>query len=269
MPEYRTPPLFTYHAYGLNIASDLECQELLAGDGAAPDVRVRSGPVPAGLASPPAQGVAYQAAPDQFLLDIEHVARFFIHNSNEIVIERAPEAADGDIRSFLLGSVIGVLLHQRGMLPLHASAIATARGAVAFAGEVGCGKSTLAAALHRRGYRVLADDVCAVSLNGAGQPIVTPAYPQLNLCAEERALVQVIQRRLAPEQQHRLDALREKNATGLLTGAERAELLALVGQIETADAQRAQALIDLARLRHVPVAVLMRELALERPTGVN
>jgi hypothetical protein len=68
-------------------------------------------------------------------------------------------------------------------LPLHASAIETPHGAVSIAGEIGCGKSTLAAVFHRRGYRVLADDVCAVSLNGVGQPIVIPAYPQLNLCA--------------------------------------------------------------------------------------
>jgi hypothetical protein len=89
------------------------------------------------------------------------------------------------------------------------------------------------------------------------------------ITAEERSLAQIIHCRLAPEQQHRLDALREKNETGRLTGAERAELLTLVEQIENADAQRAQALVDLARLRHVPVAVLMRELALEHPTGAN
>jgi hypothetical protein len=89
------------------------------------------------------------------------------------------------------------------------------------------------------------------------------------ITAEERSLAQIIQRRLAPEQQHRLDALRGKNEMGLLTGDERAELLAIVEQVENADAQRAQALIDLARLRQVPVAVLMRELALEHPTSAN
>jgi len=86
---------------------------------------------------------------------------------------------------------------------------------------------------------------------------------------EERALLQVIQRRLAPEQQQRLDGLREKNETGLLTHVERAELLALVEQVENADAQRAQALIDLARLRQIAVAVLIRELTPEHPSDAN
>jgi len=86
---------------------------------------------------------------------------------------------------------------------------------------------------------------------------------------EEQSLIEIIQRRLAPEQQRRLDALREKDDLGQLPDAERAELLALVEKIETADAQRAQALVDLARLRHVPVAVLMHEFALERSTDAN
>jgi len=123
----------------------------------------------------------------QLLLKIDRVGRYLVSNGNDIVIERAPEASEDDARVFLLGSVLGALLHQRGVLPLHASAIETMYGAVAFAGQVGHGKSTLAAAFHARGYRVLADDVCAISLDVAGQPLVTPAYPQLNLWADALA----------------------------------------------------------------------------------
>lgn len=65
---------FTHLAYGLNIVSELECPELLPGHGA-PDVRVRFGAVPDCLDSPKAQGVFYQVSPDQFLLNVEHIAR--------------------------------------------------------------------------------------------------------------------------------------------------------------------------------------------------
>jgi len=177
-------PPFAYFAYGLRITSDLECPELQAGDSTTPDVRVRFGAVPEQLESPKAQGVLYQVSPDRYLLTIEKIARFLVCNGNEIVIERAPEATDSDLRVFLLGSVIGVLLHQRGVLPLHASAIETRLGAVAFTGPVGHGKSTLAAAFQQRGYRVLADDVCALSLDPQGKPLVAPAYAQLNLWAD-------------------------------------------------------------------------------------
>jgi hypothetical protein len=178
------PSSYNYHAYGLNIASDLECPELVPGNGAAPDLHVRFGIVPERQDTPDTQNALFQATPQQFLLNIDRVARYEISNGDEIVIDRAPQATDGDIRVFLLGSAIGALLHQRGLLPLHASAIETQLGAVAFMGQVGLGKSTLAAAFHRRGYRVLADDVCAVSLDADGKPLVTPAYPQLNLWAD-------------------------------------------------------------------------------------
>ncbi|MBI3914938.1 MAG: hypothetical protein HY327_12225 [Chloroflexi bacterium] len=80
------------------------------------------------------------------------------------------------------------------------------------------------------------------------------------VASSEQGLLEVIHRRLAPEQQHRLDVLRQKNESGQLTDAERAELWAYVEQVENADAQRAEALIELAHLRNVPVTVLMRDL---------
>ena len=63
---------------------------------------------------------------------------------------------------------------------MNASAIATERGSAVFMGLSGAGKSTLAAGFHKRGYRVLTDDLCAISFR-AGQPMVWPAYPQLKL----------------------------------------------------------------------------------------
>ena len=176
-------PIYHYLAYGLNIASDIECPELLPGNGA-PDVCVHYGRVPERLENPSMQGVLYQVTPDQFLLAIEHIGRYLAANGNEIVIDRAQEADDSDIRTFLFSSVFGALLYQRGFLPLHASAIDTCHGAVAFAGPSGYGKSTLAAVFYQRGYRVLTDDICAISLDEQGIPIVTPAYAQLNLWAD-------------------------------------------------------------------------------------
>jgi hypothetical protein len=174
---------YTYQAFGLSITSEIECPELIPVDGAA-DVRVRFGSVPEKLDDPAGQGAWYQVSARELLLKPDHVAHFWVTDGTDVVIQRAREASDEDIRAYLLGSVFGALLHQRGILPLHASAIATARGAVAFAGPVGIGKSTLAAVFHKRGYHVLADDICAVSLTARGAPLVTPAYPQLNLWAD-------------------------------------------------------------------------------------
>src|SRR5437588_5282775 len=131
--------IYTYHAYGLNISSEIECPELIPAVGPA-DVRVRFGLVPETLENA-APGVRYQVSARELLLTPDDVAHFWVTNGSDVVIQRAPGAGDEDIRVFLLGSVFGALLHQRGILPLHASAIETFLGAIAFAGPIGIGKS--------------------------------------------------------------------------------------------------------------------------------
>ncbi|MBM3130273.1 MAG: hypothetical protein FJ009_16810 [Chloroflexi bacterium] len=86
---------------------------------------------------------------------------------------------------------------------------------------------------------------------------------------DEQRLLTIIQRRLAPEQQHRLDQLRRKNEIEELLPSERAELLQITEQIEYADAERAGALIELARLRNKPVATILREYSPEYVTDAN
>ncbi len=76
---------------------------------------------------------------------------------------------------------------------------------------------------------------------------------------KEEALLQIIQRRLPPDDQTRLAYLRQRNETGEITEAEHQELLAYVDRVEHQDAERAEALIELARLRKVDLKTLLNE----------
>ena len=75
--------------------------------------------------------------------------------------------------------------------------------------------------------------------------------------ASEAALLQIIQRRLSPEEQERLTDLRRQNETGEITQTEHQELLMYVERVEQQDADRAEALIQLAQLRQVDLKVLI------------
>jgi len=108
------------------------------------------------------------------------VGRFRIREGREIVVEPAPGVDAGTLRLFLLGPVRAVLLHQRGFLVLHASAVVLDGGAIAFLGAGGWGKSTLAAALNARGHALVADDIVAVRLQDK-QPVVLAGVPELKL----------------------------------------------------------------------------------------
>ena len=155
-----------YTAYGLPILSDFALPELWPQDvGDAAHVRIRAGDVAAELSGCTARGGLFEVSPSRFLLRLDGIARYLVTGGDQIVVDPAPEADAGSVRLFLLGSVFGALLHQRRLLPLHASAIATPKGVVLFAGLSGAGKSALAAVFYRRGYRVVADEICALDGN--------------------------------------------------------------------------------------------------------
>ena len=82
-----------------------------------------------------------------------------------------------------------------------------------------------------------------------------------NLDAEE-PLLAILRRRLPPDDQRRLSTLRARKEERPLAPDEHAELLAYVERVEREDAERAQALLDLARLRGVPLGALMIDLGL-------
>jgi hypothetical protein len=77
--------------------------------------------------------------------------------------------------------VLAILLHQRGELVLHGSAVTCGGGAIAFLGVKGRGKSTLAAALYARGHRLVSDDVLVVASGPDGEVMLKPGFPQLKL----------------------------------------------------------------------------------------
>lgn len=76
---------------------------------------------------------------------------------------------------------------------------------------------------------------------------------------QEEALLQIIQRRLPPGAQARLNHLRQRNEAGIITDTEHQELLTYVDQIEQQDVERAAALIQLAQLRQVDLNTLINE----------
>ena len=173
--------LNSYTAYGLGICSELECGQLLPGAGN-PDVHIRVGSVPEHLADATSRTLLYECGPGRFLLGIANVARYLVTQGKEITIHPAPDADIDAIRLFLCGPALGALLHQRGIFLLHGSAIVTQRGAVVFSGVSGAGKSTIAGAFLRKGYRVLADEVCAIDTTDSLR--VIPGNPFLMLWAD-------------------------------------------------------------------------------------
>lgn len=173
-----------YLAYGLRIHTDLECPELRSHfiETENPDVTVQLLPASTEeLDSLETSG--YEVQPRVFRMHVPGVAQYRVEDGSRILITPFPNAQAEELRLFLLGSAMGALLYQRGLFPLHGSAVETSWGAMVFVGAQGAGKSTLAAEFHRKGYRLLSDDVCAVESTPEGLRIL-PALVQFRLCSD-------------------------------------------------------------------------------------
>jgi hypothetical protein len=155
-------------AFGLRIRSELELPELAAGAAGEPDVVIRVGDVPDALPDATQVGRHGWATPHAFLFEAVGVGRYLVSDGAEIVVEPAAGTEPSHVRTYLLGSALGALCYQRGLVPLHANALDVGGRVVALAGASGAGKSTLAAHLSRRGYRMMGDDVCALSFEADG-----------------------------------------------------------------------------------------------------
>ncbi|NCC31594.1 MAG: hypothetical protein EOM24_06145 [Chloroflexia bacterium] len=177
-----------HSAYGLIWRMPFTCPELRAAPpGRAPDVVVRWGDVPPAPPSALAAGPLRQVTPGEARFGLPGVARLLVRGGNEILIERQPEADDEMIRLLLIGTGVALLLHQRGLLPLHASAVVTPAGAALFMGHSGAGKSTLLNEFLHRGYPMLAEDLAAVRLDTNGVAWVEPGVQITKLWADSAA----------------------------------------------------------------------------------
>jgi hypothetical protein len=169
--------------FGIRFDSDLSLPELAVprDDSTRPDVRVRLDEVGTAAVGAIQLRPGVHVAPNDFLMDVPHVARYRVRDGVEIIVEPAPRASMPDVRLHLLGSALGVLCYQRGLQPLHANAIEVGGCCIAFAGPSGAGKSTLAAHLSEAGYRVLCDDLCVLSFAGAEGILVWPGLARFKL----------------------------------------------------------------------------------------
>ena len=101
---------------------------------------------------------------DADLLRFPDLADFYIARQGT-AIECYPAAGTSgeSIRHLLLDQVMPRSIAQQGAIVLHASVVLIGGKAVAFLGDSGWGKSTLATSLHEKGYPLLTDDCVSIT----------------------------------------------------------------------------------------------------------
>jgi hypothetical protein len=171
-----------YRAYGLTLASEVELPEL---DEVAaqfePDLHIVKASVPGPV--PEGRGERLcEIGPDGAYFAWQSLARIRIDGWRHVVVEPEQGVGDPALAFALLGPVIATILHGRGDLILHGSAVEIADGrAVLFLGDNSAGKSTLAGAFVKAGHALVNDDVAAICTRQAGAPQIRGGFPAMKL----------------------------------------------------------------------------------------
>lgn len=166
-----------YRLFGLTLHSEFALPALAETAPAQPDLTLAAG----GPIAWPDR--VFSFGPDRQIMYFPAIGAFTVLGADRILYHPATQA-DARLLEFpLLGPVMAFVLHLRGLLVLHGSAVGAAGRAAVFLGDKGAGKSTLAAACVAAGQRLVTDDLAALAITAPGMPVL-PAFAQIKLSSE-------------------------------------------------------------------------------------
>lgn len=167
-------PIF-YKAFGLVIASDFPIVQLPKIEPREPDVRI----VRADLSQLTEAQRCFSGEHGCYFRGIDRCAHR-VTGGNLIEVDPQENFDLSALSVYLMGTCMGAILYQRGLMMLHGSCITDGTHAVLLTGDSGAGKSTLAAEFLRRGWKLLTDDVALIH-DPEGVPMVQASYPSQKL----------------------------------------------------------------------------------------
>jgi len=168
-----------YSAYGLSIKSEIPIPEFRAID-AGHDIQIQLENIEYQSRLAISEQPYWRINRQEAVLSFENVGTFHIINGQEIAVIPDSSVDDQVIRQYIIGTMLAILLYQRGYLVLHASSVLVGDAAIAFLGIPGSGKSSIAAALNKLGYDVITDDVAVIDTR-LNPPIIFSGHHQIRI----------------------------------------------------------------------------------------
>ncbi|AZV56472.1 hypothetical protein [Clostridium sp. AWRP] len=173
-----------YIAFGLVIKSDIKLPELIQLEAqnvdTTVDINIKIAQVSECIKDSKIKSIFYEASLNEYLLKVDGIAKYYVKEGKNIIIEPNENSCEEDIRVFLLNSVFAVVLQQRGFLVLHASAAVVDGKAVIFSGISNSGKTAIALSLYDKGYGLICDEICPIKIEN-GKAMIFGGIPQLNV----------------------------------------------------------------------------------------
>jgi hypothetical protein len=184
--------LKTYCVHGLSIETPISLDGLLQPAPAGSQACVLD-PVPIALrrGSLPETWDHHSISKDGYLVGdgtvfmaLVNGIRCLVEGGHSITIDPGPDDLEAAAYLYAMSAGVGSALRQRGYFPLHCAAIEAPAGCVAFPGNAGDGKSTLAASFSTRGFKLFTDDRLTIHERTDAPFLAAPSLPVLHLFEE-------------------------------------------------------------------------------------
>ena len=173
-----------YLFFGQWIASSIDLPEIEAipsTEGLVNPIQLRFGKVPDQLKNSPTETKPFSIFNErEFLYHIPEIAKYYISEGKEIVIEALSENLT-EVLLFFYSNALAAVLFQRNLIPFHASGVKiNETQIILFPAPSRTGKSTTAVFLEKKGYPVFSDDTVLLEVKD-GKCFATPSYPIMRL----------------------------------------------------------------------------------------
>lgn len=170
-----------YNLFDLNVKSDIKAPEIPEYDFEEPDVEI----VHSEFSPPEGElkkygNTIYDKKGGVIFSFLKNFGGFIVEGGNKIYINQMVEPGTAGFRFFIFGTAMALLLHQRGIITLHAGAVSIDDRVIGFVGNSGAGKSTTVASLCSKGYPFVSDDILALDII-KDRVISYPSNPYIKL----------------------------------------------------------------------------------------
>lgn len=173
-----------YLFFGQWITSSIELPEIEpipSTEGLVNPIRLSFGKVPDQLKNSPTETKPFSIFNEgEFLYHIPEIAKYYISEGKEIIIEALSENLT-EVLLFFYSNALAAVLFQRNLIPFHASGVKINENQIVlFPAPSRTGKSTTAIFLEKKGYPIFSDDTVLLEVI-EGKCYATPSYPIMRL----------------------------------------------------------------------------------------
>jgi len=170
-----------YKAFNFIIETEIEIPILMTYEGdAAPDITIEFGDLSSYDTEEVADKPVLLKEKNCFVYRVKEVGLLRVLDGSHVTVDPIENVPVQLMNLYLLGSCMGIIFQQRGILALHGSCVYNGEKAVLISGESGAGKSTLAAEFLKNGWQLVTDDLAVVD-EIDGEFYVRSSYPSQKL----------------------------------------------------------------------------------------